>query len=457
MQITGISSLNTFFSSPVASVANNTVTAGDTYSPDKISVAETYDMFGNIHSNIFSSFTNEKSFMSAIREVFDSVQDTVLTSDNLTEAAKISDKFEKYGEWLSFSEDKSIASISNAHNVYYDGSNSEIDVHHSDNVVLDSDDKDHTIRIHDSKNVISTSGSGKDRSLLINASNVIIDSGAGGDISEVFSSDDVIINSGDGNDGSLICLSNNVIMNTGDGIDYVTVDDSNNVYIDSGSGNDRINSSFSTNLAINSGDGDDSIEIIGSNNASIITGDGSDNIYLSTTNDTNILSGNGDDIINASGSFIDGDSITVDGGAGDDTITVESYGNAIINGGEGNDTITGTGIISGGTGDDYISLYHSLFEGRVASTISYSRGDGSDIVDGASKDTMIDMNGISEDEYDITDSVNENGTKVKTYTMKDGSGSITLIYGNNQDYTKKQEYDTSATYEKMADVQITDV
>jgi len=29
MQITGISSLNTFFSSPVASVTNNTITAGD--------------------------------------------------------------------------------------------------------------------------------------------------------------------------------------------------------------------------------------------------------------------------------------------------------------------------------------------------------------------------------------------------------------------------------------------
>ncbi|WP_303849483.1 calcium-binding protein [Seleniivibrio woodruffii] len=411
----------------------------DKYVPTTSSTSATYNMFGNIQKSIFDSFTNENSFMSAIRTVFDNVENQALSSETLTQAAKISDEFKKKGEWLSISPDGKHVSIRDAENVYYEGKEQSISVSNSDNVVLNATKGKKEINIFGSKNVVSNTGEGSDRLFANNSSNVIINSGGGNDGIGVIRSKNVLINSGNGDDRVFSSGSSGVAIKSGKGNDIITVGNSNSIIIDSGDGNDKTTLYSSDSVNINNGDGNDTTSAISSENL-IIDG------------------GKGDDIINVQHSS----NVIVDGGDGDDVITVEHSSNVIVDGGAGNDTITASGIISGGTGDDYIKLHHSIFlkDEKIQDVIKYSKGDGNDIVEGVTEDTIIELNGISEDEYDITESRNENGTKVKTLTMKDGSGSMTLIYNGStySNHVKKQDnaeqYSNMPEYTRLNNVSV---
>lgn len=416
--------------------ASEASTNTDKYIPSANNNSATYNMFGNIRKNIFDSFAGENSFMSSIREVFDNVENKVISAKNLVEAAAESEEFEKEGSWLVESEDKKFALIAKAENVYYDGDAKTTVVLGSKNAVINTvngGNKD--TYIFGSKNVIATSGNGNDYAHISGSNNVIVNSGNDQDSSMVYNSENVIINGEGGNDSTVISKSSNIIFNGGNGNDSSLVTRSQNAIINGDIGDDNMTSYGSIDSIFNGGVGQD---IIGINF--------SENIVANGGNDADQIS------VNYS------DNSIIDGGEGNDVITVNASTNTIVNGGAGNDTITASGIISGGTGDDYIKLHHSIFQKdeKIQDVIKYSKGDGHDIIEGVTEDTIIELNGISEDEYDITESRNENGAKVKTLTMKDGSGSITLVYNGQTNHVKKQDnpeqYSNTPEYTRLNDV-----
>jgi Ca2+-binding RTX toxin-like protein len=117
-------------------------------------------------------------------------------------------------------------------------------------------------------------------------------------------------------------------------------------------------------------------------------------------NDTlTINGGNGNETINAAGLAAGVIGLVIDGGAGNDTIT-GSAGNDTLIGGDGNDTVIG------GRGNDTASL------GNGNDTFIWNPGDGSDTVDGgAGTDTLV-FNGASIGErIDIS----ANGTRTRLF------------------------------------------
>ncbi len=477
MIISGVNSGQnySFLNTPQSAHQKASETAlSDKYIPSSAEAPDMYNMFGNIQKNIFDSFTDSGNFMDAIREVFDNVEDQVLSSESLTEAAKISDAFQKKGEWLNISSDGKHAFINGAENVYYDGNQTNLAVSDSNNVVMNSLKGNKDSLVLRSSNVVFNTGSGADKMWVSDSKNVVINSGDGNDGALIFRSEGAIVKTGEGKSGTSIHNSNNVAVKNGSGIDNSTVLDSSNVAIDSGGGDDRTVITGSNGVAINAGAGKDTAEIYGSDNVSVHTGDdddnakiyyssniwfnggtGNDEIYVTDSNSLSLDGGSGNDTI----SVLNSENVRVYGGDGDDNISAMLSTGAVINGGDGNDTIKGSGIISGGTGDDYITLYQSVFTEKSQNVIRYSKGDGHDIVEGASEDTVIELNGISEDEYDVVESRDESGKKVRIITMKDGSGSITLTSNESgsSGNVKKEDYipgHSEEQYIRMADVEV---
>src|SRR4029079_12500465 len=118
---------------------------------------------------------------------------------------------------------------------------------------------------------------------------------------------------------------------------------------------------------------------------------------IGTTENLVLNMNGGDDTFTAGNGLATLINVTVDGGAGNDSITrgdgndtlLGGDGNDVINGGRGNDTLVG------GTGDD---------------TFVWNPGDGSDIVEGQSGADTLQFNGANiAEKIDIT----ANGTRVR--------------------------------------------
>ncbi|MBR5914085.1 MAG: hypothetical protein IKZ58_06975, partial [Selenomonadaceae bacterium] len=188
----------------------------------------------------------------------------------------------------------------------------------------------------------------------------------------------------------------------------------NNVTISGCDGNDSICNNAGSKVIINGGGGNDSIVNYGDNGtikgdtgndyifnegdyASISGGEGNDSIYnMYAAQDVMISGGDGNDYI--SNDWWSNWDVTINGGAGDDTIISHGY-NVTINGGTGNDKISLSS-------SDYSSL-------RV---IEYVKGDGNDLVQGfQASDTLI----ISGTKYSTVKSGND-------VIVTAGSGKITL-------------------------------
>ena len=109
----------------------------------------------------------------------------------------------------------------------------------------------------------------------------------------------------------------------------------------------------------------------------------------------NLLMGDGDDTVNASAQANAAIALTIDGGAGNDTLTGSPNADT-INGGAGNDTIVGLGgvdVIDGGDGNDTITGgpgNETQLGGDGNDTFIWNPGDGSDtLLGGAGTDTMV--------------------------------------------------------------------
>jgi Ca2+-binding RTX toxin-like protein len=252
----------------------------------------------------------------------------------------------------------------------------------------------------------------------------------------------VVVNGGDGNDSLAVLAKNNEIvtaaLNGGSGDDVLAGSDTGDS-LEGGDGNDRL-------VGAKGGDNMDG----GAGNDTLVwnNGDGSDSIDGGAGNDTTEVNGNptlgdaftldpnagrikfqrvnlvaftldasterfqvnglgGDDSLSASDGVGALTLLSVDGGAGADTIN-GSDGPDLILGGDGNDALSGGGgddrivgdrgadTMNGGTGDD---------------TLVWNNGDGTDVVNGDDGRDDVEVNGAPSAGDVFT--VQPNGARIK--------------------------------------------
>lgn len=194
--------------------------------------------------------------------------------------------------------------------------------------------------------------------------------------------------------------------------DTITVNRAQTITVDGNAGNDSISIQNADHTTVGGGAGVDTIRVDFANTALIKGQDGDDDIYLRYTSkktgsgNVSIEGGAGDDTITVGRKPNGGDDlcddVTVFGGAGDDSITVIAS-NASIEGGAGNDTIINDhGLknvyFDGGDDDDYIDMdnYASTVLGGAGNDFISVKGSSS-TVDGGTGDDTIKIWGWAED------------------------------------------------------------
>ena len=289
-----------------------------------------------------------------------------------------------------------------------------------------------------------------DASLLAAVIGLTIDGGAGNDVITGSQGDDTLIG-GDGNDkvtggrGNDVALlgagDDTYIWNPGDGSDVVEGQAGTDTLVFNGS-NVAENMSISANgsRALLTRDvGAVTMDINGVEHVQIAAAGGADNITVNDLSGTNVTQVAIDLSASPGSQSGDGaaDRVTVNGTTGDDTIKVTTSGGSIvvnglaaqvtiahadagdvlainggggndvidasaikagqafslnINGGDGNDTITGSAgndIVSGGRGNDVANL------GAGDDTFVWNPGDGSDTVEGGKGTDTLQFNGAN--------------------------------------------------------------
>jgi Ca2+-binding RTX toxin-like protein len=239
--------------------------------------------------------------------------------------------------------------------------------------------------------VAISAGGGND---TINASglasdvNTTFDGGDGNDTITGGSGDDTLLG-GDGND-TLNGGNGFDILKGGNGNDTLTGGDQDDQMFGE-AGNDRMiwNPGDDTDLA-EGGDGNDTVEVNGGNGGEVFTltangtrvrfdrlDPGPFSIDIGTTENIVVNMNGGNDSFSATGNLAPLIAVTVDGGAGNDTI-LGSTGNDSLLGGDGND------FIDGQQGADV------AFLGAGDDVFQWDPGDGSDVVEGQEgNDTML--------------------------------------------------------------------
>jgi Ca2+-binding RTX toxin-like protein len=185
-----------------------------------------------------------------------------------------------------------------------------------------------------------------------------------------------------------IGTTESLVLNANGGADNVTVGDLTGtdltqVAIDLGQGDGQPDT-----VTVNGTAGDDQIRVV-SSGASVVVNGLPAQVTISDAepgNDTLVMNGGaGNDNIDASVLQAGLINLTIDGGAGDDTI-IGSQGDETISSDDGNDTVIG------GRGNDFASL------GAGDDTFIWNAGDGSDTVEGqAGFDTLV-FNGANVNE-----------------------------------------------------------
>jgi Ca2+-binding RTX toxin-like protein len=232
--------------------------------------------------------------------------------------------------------------------------------------------------------------------------------GAGNDVITGGSGQDLIFGQ-DGND-TLLGKGGNDLLFGGGGNDTIT----------GGTGDDQaFGESGDDRLIWNPGDGTDLNEGGSGTDTVEVNGGNGDEVFTATANGTRVrfdrtnpapfsidigtseklvLNANGgNDSFSATGNLASLIQITVDGGAGDDTL-LGSNGNDVLRGGDGND------FVDGQQGND------TVFLGAGDDTFQWDPGDGSDIVEGQDGNDRMVFNGAAINEIF---EVSANGGRVR--------------------------------------------
>lgn len=316
-------------------------------------------------------------------------------------------------------------------------------------------------------------GAGNDTVIAGDGDDVIIANGGNESISGNGGNDSILAGSGadtiDGGDGddTLDGQGGNDILRTGlgqdvivwdgvpDGTDVIeSADGAQALIVNGTSGSDSFtvdsNGGF---LRVSSGAASITVSDV-TNEVSLLAGAGTDTITVSSLNDVRpvslVVDGQADnDTISATGSLIGSVILELNGGAGDDTITgsrgAETLdggdGDDLLFGGEGNDSLTGNNgadTLNGEAGDD--SLTGGLGEDVI------NGGDGNDFADGGFQDDTLSGNngsdsllgGFGDDVLnggagdDLVDGEQDNDT------VQGGAGADSLDGGTGDDVVRGQ-------------------
>lgn len=223
---------------------------------------------------------------------------------------------------------------------------------------------------------------------------------------------------------------------SGDVVAYANASRVATAYIQSGAGDDTItfSSGVRSSHEIRSGDGNDTVAVAAPWVGVVDGGSGDDAIGVSGEGIGSVDGGSGDDVVTVAGGFISG----VSGGEGNDKISVAGGFVSSISGGDGDDVIVvssenrrvfesggdygmivmGTyraAIVDGGQGNDRISIDGEGF-------VSFKAGDGQDTIT-INDRTEFDLFGkVWNDKLmnlDDATFTNENGTVVVTFAGRD--------------------------------------
>ena len=240
--------------------------------------------------------------------------------------------------------------------------------------------------------------------------------GEGGNDTLTGGSGDDVLNGGPGSD-ILLGKGGADSLLGGDDDDMVIGGDGNDI-AQLGAGNDRFiwNPGDDTDL-VEGNDGNDTVEINGGNGAEVFTTTANGtrvrfdrvdpapfSLDIGTCENLVLNANGGNDSFSASGNLAALIKITVDGGAGDDTI-LGSNGADVLLGGDGND------FIDGNQGND------TVFLGAGDDTFQWDPGDGNDTVEGQAGTDRLLFNGANIAE---TYEVSANGSRVR-FTRNIGS------------------------------------
>jgi Ca2+-binding RTX toxin-like protein len=225
-------------------------------------------------------------------------------------------------------------------------------------------------------------GSGND-TLTGGSSNDTLDGGSGDDTLFGKGGDDVLTG-GDGND----------VLIGGAGNDQVFGDLGNDTLIwNPGDGSDLNESGPGVDtVVVNGGNGDDNFAIAASGSRVRFDSLGAARFTLDIGSTENlVVNGNGgNDMMTAGNGLAPLIHITMDGGAGNDTLN-GSDGNDVLIGGDGND------VINGGRGNDVALM------GAGDDTFVWNPGDGSDTVEGqGGNDTMVFNGSNANEQIDVS-------------------------------------------------------
>jgi Ca2+-binding RTX toxin-like protein len=201
---------------------------------------------------------------------------------------------------------------------------------------------------------------------------------------------DQLIVDGQGGNDTLIGGAGSQVLRGGDGDDVISGGDGDDQMFGD-AGNDRMvwNPGDDTDL-VEGGDGQDTAEVNGGNGAEIFTATANGTrvrfdrldpapfaLDIGTTENLVVNMNGGNDSFSATGNLAALIKITVDGGAGDDTILGAN----------------GADLLLGGDGDDFIDGQQGAdvaFLGSGEDTFQWDPGDGSDVVEGQDGiDTML--------------------------------------------------------------------
>jgi Ca2+-binding RTX toxin-like protein len=208
--------------------------------------------------------------------------------------------------------------------------------------------------------------------------NLVIDGGAG---------NDRIIGSA-GND-TLIGGSGNDVVAGGAGNDVARLGEGDDRYVwNPGDGSDIVEGEGGNDtLAFNGSDANELITVTANGQRVLVSRDiGTVSMDINSIENVVISAGAGDDVIVASNGLAALTGLTLDGGAGNDTIT-GGDGNDTLIGGDGNDTVRG------GRGNDVALL------GNGNDLFVWNPGDGSDVVEGGSGTDTLAFNGSNASEH----------------------------------------------------------
>jgi Bacterial Ig-like domain (group 3)/RTX calcium-binding nonapeptide repeat (4 copies) len=182
----------------------------------------------------------------------------------------------------------------------------------------------------------------------------------------------------------------NVIMdlNGVEAIDLNALGGADTITVNDQSATDLVDVNLDLNGSAGSGDGQDDVVSVNGTN-------GDDSVQIAAVdNGTNIVVGGLSSKVNITGAEGTSDTLTVNALGGNDTVNASLLPANLIglslNGGAGNDTIAGSqgdDLVNGGAGDDVALM------GNGNDTFVWNPGDGSDIIDGGPGSDMLVFNG----------------------------------------------------------------